>query len=212
MRYPLFLGAVFSLLQSGTAHGQEMPAPVARPVRATGTFIGSVNGQHIDTLYNGDIVTEQIHCAISIWFYADGTVQYDAGDYLYEKFYYKKTTTGGFLVGHTRMTAEGTKGPRDRRLTLSLTQYGDVWDAVWNPIDQPSDVLEESWLTDGRGRTWGHSKPLATHPKVYCEPRILWRGKNRQGPGFKPQGKYDGPDRFYWWATVKANWNFTRAG
>lgn len=194
----------------GPLRAQEFPAPVARAVAATGTFGGSVRGQHTDTLYNGDIVTERIDCSIRMRFDPDGTVGYDAGTYFFERYYYKKTTTGGYLVGHTRMTAEGASAKRNARLRIWITPDAEVQNAVWTPrVDQPSDVLKESWLTDGRGRTWGHSVPLNTHPLVYCEPKVLWRGKNKQGAGLPINSSYDGPDVFQPWAKVHAEWNFT---
>jgi hypothetical protein len=205
---PVLVGAallsVWSPLQA-----QEFPAPVGRKVYVTGTFNGSVTGTHTDTLYNGDIVTEQVNCSMKVRFLPNGTATYTAGNYLYEKFYYKKTTTGGYLVAHKRMEGMGIPTPKTGRgrLWVEATQYGDIWNAGWNPVDQPSEVLEESWLTDGLGRTWGHSTPLQTRPMVYCEPRILWRGKNGDEPGLKPQDSYSGPHVFWRWATVTANWN-----
>lgn len=200
---------VLGLPAWGPLGAQEFAKPVARTRFATGRFAGSVQGRHTDTLSNGDIVTEQIDCVIRMRFDPDGTVAYDAGNYFYEKYYYKKTTTGGYLVGHTRIVAGSSSGRRNTRARVWVTQYGDVWNARWTPkVDQPSDVLQESWLTDGLGRTWGQSTPLATHPTAYCEPQVLWRGKDGKGPGLRPQGSYAGPDAFRPWAKVQADWSF----
>src|SRR6185436_7846276 len=127
-KFPLWL--LVAVPAGGALHAQELPAPVARARFVTGTFNGSVRGQHTDTLYNGDIVTERIDCVLKMRFDPDGTVAYDAGNYFYEKFYYKRTTTGGYLVGHTRMSAGSSSGTRNSRARIWITQYGDVWDWV----------------------------------------------------------------------------------
>jgi hypothetical protein len=202
------------LLLAGTLEAQEFERAQGRWYQATGTFTGTVSGTRNDTLYNGDVVQERIDCRISMRFDPDGTVHFSTSSYLYEKHYFKKTTTGGFLVGHTLVTGDSVQGSRRTRLRAQVTQYDDVWDASWTPRPEvPGRVLQESWLTDGRGRTWGHSKQLETYPTVYCEPRIFWRNQDGKGPGLpRRNGSYQGPDVFRPWATVTANWNFSLPG
>jgi len=202
--------AAIAILLAGVsvAQAQEFPA-VGRWIFATGTFTGSVSGNRNETLYNGDVVQERIDCRISMRFDADGTVHYSTGQYVYEKHYFKKTTTGGFLVGHTLITADSVRGSRRTNLRLQVTQYDRVWNTTWTPRPEvPSRVLQESWLTDGRGRTWGHSQPLETSPTVYCEPKLFWRNQDGKGPGLLLTDSYTGPDVFRPWATVTANWSF----
>ncbi len=200
----LFLGTSVAI----PVEAQEPPRPFGRRVAATGTFSGTVKGDSTWTLVNGDIVTERIDCRIELTFHPDGTVSYNASDYFYEKIYQKRTTTGGDQVGRTVVRAMGSSGSRGSRLLLVVTQYDDVWNATWQPVDLPSEVLYEAWLTDGRGRTWGHSTPIRTNPLFSCQPKILWRGKSGRGAGLPLQGSYDGPDVNRPWARVTANWSF----
>jgi hypothetical protein len=192
----------------GTLLAQELPRPVARWVSSTGTFNGSVKGERNEVLYNGDKVYEKIDCDLKMEFRAGGTVSYTTGNYFYEKIYYKKTTTGGYLVGHTRLTGMGGSGTRNSRLQVSVTQYDQVWDAKWQPrVDMPAEVLRESWREE-HGKKYGYSGPGLTTPMVWCEPKLFWRGQDGTGAGLPLQGSYSGPDVVHPWATVTADWSF----
>ena len=203
------LGAVLLVPASIAAQSlEDLPAPVARRIWTTGSFSGSVKGSRDETLYNGDKVTETINCELKMEFQPDGTVTYTASDYFYEVTYYKKTTTGGYLVGHTRVNGVGSSGTRNSRLLVSVTQYGKVWNAAWQPrVDLPAEVFKESWREE-HGRRFGHAETLPTNPTFYCEPKVLWRGKDGKGVGGALQGSYQGPDAVYPWATVEAKWDF----
>jgi hypothetical protein len=124
-------------------------------------------------------------------FNADGTVTYDAGQYLYREIYSKRTTTGGFVKRISEIHSPG--GPNERgvpsRLSIWKTEVNRVHDASWSPrVEPPGTKRAEVWYTDARGTVLQKQILQDTTVTVYCDAIVLWRTKTGKGPGLPLKG------------------------
>jgi hypothetical protein len=154
-----------------------------------GTYRGRRYGTHTDTTYAGDTVTEETECTLTMTFNADGSMSYDAGEYLYRKTYRKKTQQG-FEVAVTEIRSPGGQSKIRSRLSMQVTEFGLVRKATWQPaVEVPGTVSQQVTWTDAHGRVRNTSYPTSQNRLVSCDMYVLWTGLKRNGPGLPLKGQ-----------------------
>ncbi len=158
----------------------------------------------------GSRIDEELSCDVQLRFTADGNLTAELRRYLYVKTETKRSPAGDFR-NITRVSGLASPVKTQSWLTLWVTPSDFVQKAEWQRApgpEFPGTVETEVQRQVGQDR-WQRLDYKSQGVTVYCYPRVVWRGRNRQGPGLPLRGTYRGPDYIgnREWVMIDAAWD-----
>lgn len=207
----LLLLAILAVAVSGAPlAGQELPREVALRTTAVGTYGGTMEGRAPPRVVAGSQIDEELSCDVQLRFTADGNLTAELRRYLHVKTETKRSPAGDFR-NITRVTGQAGRITMPSALTVWVTPSDLVHDVKWKHEpgpEFPGTVETEVQRQVGQNR-WQRLDYKSQGVTVYCYPRVVWRGRNRQGPGLPLRGTYRGPDYIAnrEWVMIDAAWD-----